>query len=110
MSQNWPYLRQAHRKNAIFGTFRTNFLQNTAGFFQISGSRSSKLQCFGKKTQGLWGKTSSVLRKELKLFGFKTQRSGIDQILRTPTTINALKKACYIQVGIYSSRDTQFEY
>ena len=51
--------------------------------FEISDSKSSKLQYFGKKTQGLWEKLK-YFEKKLKLFGFKTQRTGSGQLHPLP--------------------------
>ena len=67
MSQNRAYLREARQKNAMFGTFWANFLQNTAIFPKIwlqifkipvlwkklKGSEE-KTQAFWEKTQAFW--------------------------------------------------------
>ena len=62
MSQNRANLREARQKNAMFGTFWANFLQNTA-IFPIIWLQIFKIPKKNSKTLFFWGKNSSILRK-----------------------------------------------
>ena len=73
MSQNRANLREARRKNAMFGTFWANFLQNTAIFSNIW------LQIF--KIPILW-KNSRALGKKLKHFEKKLNEPVVTNYIR----------------------------
>ena len=77
MSQNRANLREARQKNAMFGTFWANFLQNTAIFPNI-WLQIFKIPVLWKKLKGS-GEKLKYFEKKLKLFAFKTQWTGSDQ-------------------------------
>ena len=82
MSQNWANLREARQKNAMFGTFWANFLQNTA-IFPYVWLQIFKIPVLWKKLKGS-GEKLKHFEKKLKLFGSKTQRTGSDQLHPLP--------------------------
>ena len=71
-------MREARQKNAIFGIFWTNFPKIKKRYKKLQNSNLS------------WKKLKWS-RKKLKLFGFKTQRTGSGSL--HPTTIKVVKKA-----------------
>ena len=105
MSPNRANLREARQKKMLCLVLFEQISCKTQPFFQISDSKSSKFQCFGKNSRAL-GKKLKHFEKKLKLFGSKTQRTGSGSL--HPTTIKVVKKkACVVCFGLlYYVKDT----
>ena len=77
-----PLFARSAPKKAIFGPFLTNFSQNIAVFFK-KPIPNPQISVYWKNSRAV-GKKLKHFEKKLKLFSFKTQRTGSDQLHPLP--------------------------
>ena len=89
--------------------FEKKILQNTAIFSNIFKSKSTslKIECFGKKTQRLWGKNSSILRKNSSFSASKLNKPVVTNYTRYHKSVEK-KPAIIAILSRYVQRQVLF--